>query len=122
MHAEWVVEIHSTNQVAIRNIRREAVDQVKKAEKAKQLGKDQVSKRHGEESSIGAPNPFIGGYYCAAFPRLERHVVCFFLFVRAWATIRPHATTFLRFPRPPPNVVEVCVLMLTVSHRPLCHR
>lgn len=30
-------------QVAIRNIRREAVDAVKKAEKAKSLGKDQVN-------------------------------------------------------------------------------
>lgn len=39
---------NNLNQVAIRNIRREAVDLVKKAEKAKQLGKDQVSKRHGE--------------------------------------------------------------------------
>lgn len=32
-------------QVAIRNIRREAVDAVKKAEKAKSLGKDQVPYR-----------------------------------------------------------------------------
>ena len=32
-------------QVAIRNIRREAVDTVKKAEKAKKLGKDQVRRR-----------------------------------------------------------------------------
>lgn len=33
-------------QVAIRNIRREAVDAVKKAEKAKSLGKDQVRRLH----------------------------------------------------------------------------
>lgn len=49
-----------STQVAIRNIRREAVDAVKKAEKAKNLGKDQVRRcasqlgcNRGEFRSVG---------------------------------------------------------------------